>query len=200
MDVLYGYGASISGLLNEKSVLRLKEQTLNYQSVHLDKILVFFLGQTDIEFIYYYKCVKQNKKIDINSYIDDLIQKYIYFIQTYITNKVIILGINPTVIKDNIHIFNVNFRADTNYDPNGTYNEIYKYEDYLEIYNDSYETRFNYNIQFNNKLKIKCIENNINYCDINHHITDDNGNVRNLYLNDNLDHHLKKIKNCFYVY
>ena len=196
-DVLYGYGASIFGLLNENSVLRLKDEILNYQKNHPEKILVFFLGQTDIEFIYYYRCAQQNKKIDINLYIDDLIHKYIYFIKTYITNNCILLGINPNVIKDNIHIFNVNFRASNNSDPNGTHNQKVKYEDYLDIYNDSYETRFSYNIQFNNKLKSMCIENNIKYCDLNKHIIDENGNVRNEYLHANLDHHLKPTRFLF---
>ena len=31
--------------------------------------MVFFLGQSDIEFIYYYRCIKMNKKIDIDDFI-----------------------------------------------------------------------------------------------------------------------------------
>ena len=86
-DYIYGYGASILGLLNENSHLRLKDKILEYQKINPHKILIFFLGQTDIEFIYYYKCVLQNKKIDIKLYIDDLIEKYIYIVKTYIYNK-----------------------------------------------------------------------------------------------------------------
>ena len=89
IDILYGYGASICGLWNENSKLKLQNQILNYQKMYPDKILIFFLGQTDIEFIYYYKSVKQNKKIDIDVFIDNLVERYISFINTFITNKCI---------------------------------------------------------------------------------------------------------------
>jgi hypothetical protein len=199
MDNIEAYGASIFGLFNENSVLKLKDSILNYQNNNPNKTLVFFLGQTDIEFIYYFKSVKKNVKLDIHAYIDDLIEKYIYFVKTNITNNCVILGINPHVIKDNIHIFNVNFRGNpTNIDPNGSYNEKYIFEDYLHIYNDSYEDRFKYNIEFNEKLKLKCEENNINFCCINKYILDENNNVKSEFCLPYLDHHLKKNKILFY--
>ena len=197
MDILYGYGASIFGLLNDNSRLKLKDDILKYQKNNPDKTLIFFLGQTDIEFIYYYKSVKQNKKLDINLYIDDLIEKYVYFIKTYITNNCVVLAINPHVIRDNIHIFNVNFRGSREYDPNGTNNENIQYEDYLHIYNDSYEDRFSYNMMFNEKLKIQCYNNNINYANINQYILDDNNNVKDEFDNGRLDHHLKENHKLF---
>ena len=43
LEILYGYGASICGLYNENSVLKLKEKILNYQHLNPDKYLVFFL-------------------------------------------------------------------------------------------------------------------------------------------------------------
>jgi len=174
---LYGYGASIFGLLNENSSLKLKEQILQYQHLNPKTTLIFFLGQTDIEFIYYYRSVKQNKKLDIIFYIDDLIEKYIYFIKNYITNDCIILGINPHVIKDIKHTFNVNFRATnghtnghTNGDPNGSNNLTINFEDYTHIYNDSYEDRFKFNMVFNEKIQVECTKNNIKYCDLTKYI------------------------------
>jgi hypothetical protein len=64
----------------------LKEQILDYQNLNPEKTLVFFLGQSDVEFIYYYKSIKQNYKIDITEFLDDIVNKYIDFIVKYIKN------------------------------------------------------------------------------------------------------------------
>lgn len=193
LNKIYGYGASICGLWNENSKLKLKEQILNYQSSNKDKTLIFFLGQSDIEFIYYYKSVKQNKKLDINLYIEELVEKYISFIKKYITNKCIILGINPHVIQNIEHIYNVNFKEKLLNNPAGENNsEKYKFNDYLHIYNDSYETRFNNNMLFNKKLQEECAINNINYVTINDIILDENNKVKSKYMPQHIDHHLKQ--------
>ena len=42
MSILYGYGASICGLVNDNSILKLKEKILNYQNTNKDKTLIFF--------------------------------------------------------------------------------------------------------------------------------------------------------------
>lgn len=198
IDILYGYGASICGLSNKNSVLKLSDRILEYQQNNPSKVLVFFLGQTDIEFIYYFKSARQNKKLDIIEFIDKLVEDYIYFIKNNISNKCVILGINPTVIENNFHIFKVNFEETNQHNPNGHFDEKAKYSDYQHIYNDSYETRFSYNIIFNNKLKEKCKENNINYCDINKYILDENNNVKYEYMPNYVDHHLVKNKKLFY--
>ena len=44
LNNIYGWGASIFGLYNENSVLKLKNQILSYQASHPEKILVFFFG------------------------------------------------------------------------------------------------------------------------------------------------------------
>lgn len=198
IDILYGYGASICGLLNKNSVLKLSDRILEYQQKNPTKILVFFLGQTDIEFIYYFKSARQNEKLNINDFIDKLVEDYIYFIKNNITNKCVVLGINPNVILDNEHIYRVNFTEKSTINPNGYFDEKAKYCNYQHIYNDDYATRFSYNIIFNNKLKEKCNENNINYCDINKYILDNNNTVKNEYMPNYVDHHLVKNKNLFY--
>lgn len=190
INIIYGYGASICGLSKNKSTLKLHEKILQEQKNNPDKLFVFFLGQSDIEFIYYYKSVKQNKKIDMELFINDLIDKYISFITKNITNKVAVLGINPTVITDNQHIFNINFRDYGNGNPAGNYDENYQYNYYLHIYNDSYDKRFHNNMEFNRKLKLKCDECNIPYIDINKYILDENNIVRSEYFPKCIDHHL----------
>lgn len=190
MEKLYGYGASICGLWNENSVLKLKDKILDYQYNNPYSTLVFFLGQSDIEFIYYYKSVKQNQKLDINIFIDNLIEQYLEFIKTCITNKCVVLGINPHVVSDIKHIYNVNF-MEKNINPAGENNcEKYNFDDYLHIYNDSYETRFNNNMMFNKKLSEECIKSNINYITINDIILDENNNINAKYKPTHIDHHL----------
>lgn len=189
---LYGYGASICGLTNENSTLKLKQKVLEYQQENPDKTLVFFLGQSDVEFIYYFRSIKQIQKLDINEFIDTLTTNYVEFLKEYI-KKPIVLGINPTVIKNNIHIFNVNFRdsqAKELNNPTGTYSHI-DYEDVKEFYDD-FKTRFAYSLLFNKVLKDKCEANKIIYIDINDEVLDEDGNVKEIYKPSVDDHHLQR--------
>jgi len=197
--VLYGYGASICGLYNENSVLKLKEKIMEYQRIHPDKYLVFFLGQSDIEFIYYYKSIKNNSKINITEFINEIVQKYIEFVIKYI-NKPIILGINPTVIKSNEHIFNVNFRdtVSLNTNPAGSNHLNIKYDDVKHFYDD-FEKRFCNNLNFNKILREECQKHKVPYFDLNKYILDEKNNVKEEYLQNREDHHLKP-NNNLYVY
>ena len=191
-----GYlGASIKGLTNKNSTLGMNESILNYMINKPDALLIFFLGQVDIEFGYYYKCVIDNVKYDIIEYIDDLILRYEKYLKT-ITNKFIILPINPTVILDMKHSFRVSFR-----DLNGKeslYSDIrddIKFEDVENtFYNDSYETRFNNNKLFNVQLEKMCIKNNYKYIDFWSVVVDEVGNVKPEY-KTNGDHHLANYGN-----
>ena len=197
--VLYGYGASICGLYNDNSVLKLKEKILEYQQTHPEKYLVFFLGQSDIEFIYYYKSIKNNCKMDITDFTNEIVQKYIEFVIKYI-NKPIILGINPTVIKSNEHIFNVNFRdaISMNTNPSGSTDLNVKYDDVKHFYDD-FEQRFINNLNFNKILHKECLKHNVTYIDLNKYILDEKNNVKEEYLLNFDDHHLKP-NNNLYVY
>jgi hypothetical protein len=188
LNILYGYGASICGLYNENSTLKLKEKILDYQDFNPEKTLVFFLGQSDVEFIYYYKSIKNNCKIDIAEFLDDVVNKYIDFIVKYI-KKPVVLGINPTVIKSTQHIFNVNFRDHSVTNPAGSYHLELTYDDVKHFYDD-YEIRYNNNMQFNKKLSEQCKKINVPYIDLNKEILDDNINVKSIYLPKEDDHHL----------
>lgn len=189
LNILHGYGASICGLYNENSTLKLKERILDYQDLNPEKILVFFLGQSDVEFIYYYKSIKNNYKIDITKFLDDIVDKYVNFIKTYI-KKPVVLGINPTVIKSNQHIFNVNFREPVvDINPAGSYHLNINYDDVKHFYDD-FESRFNNNMQFNTKLREQCEKQNIPYIELNKEIFDHNMNIKSIYLPEGEDHHL----------
>jgi hypothetical protein len=188
-------GASIKGLTNENSTLGMKDSINAYCINNPDSILIFVLGQVDIEFGYYYKCVIDNIKYDISEYIDDLILRYEKYLNS-LTNKFIILPINPTVILDMKHSFYVSFR-----DLNGKlsfYSDILediKYEDVEKtFYNDSYETRFNNNKLFNERLEIICKKNNYKYINFWSVVLDEQGNVKQEYKTLG-DHHLSNCGN-----
>jgi hypothetical protein len=187
LNVLWGYGASICGLYNENSILQLKQKILNYQDQNPDKTLVFFLGQSDIEFIYYFKSITTGEKINIDTFIDTLVIQYVDFIKKYI-KKPIILGINPIVIGNIKRTFNVNFREQSTVNPAGRTLSHIQYEDVKHFY-DNFEIRFNNNLNFNKKLKIKCEQNSIIYTDLNDILFNDD-KLKYIYEPKDNDHHL----------
>jgi hypothetical protein len=193
-DFIYAMGASIKGLVNPNSKLQLKDKINNYKTSNPNSILVFCLGQVDIEFGYFYKCIKDTIKYDINFYIDDLIEKYISYLQS-IDKKIAVVSINPTTIKNTEHIFSVCFTEDNGKD--GFYSENNKsihYTDVKDMYlNQTYEERFEYNKLFNTKLQKMCELYAIPYIDLWPCIMDSNG-IKKEYVPDHEDHHLKNNK------
>ena len=193
---IYALGASIKGLVNPESQLKFKESINIFITNNPLHSLVFFLGQVDIEFGYYYKCVKDNIKYNINDYCDDLIQRYESYLKT-LTCNFYVLSINPTVIIDNVsHVFKVCFRED--YGKNGYYSEenySYNLDDNVKkILNDSYETRFLHNKLFNQKLEQMCLQNGFKYIDF-WNIVTENNQVIEKYRPLHNDHHLRRIDN-----
>lgn len=160
---IYKQGASIKGLVKKESTLRLKDDIDSYISTNPDAILVFFLGQVDVEFGYFYKCIVENIQYDIHEYITNLVTLYISYLQTLSTStKMCVLSINPTTILDPQHIFRVCFECHGG--RSGYYAGEYPilYEDVKDTFlNISYETRFTYNKLFNEKLEIACKAANI---------------------------------------
>lgn len=193
IDIIYCNGASIKGLVNENSKLQLKRQILKYEEVNPESILLFFLGQVDIEFGYYYKCVIDNIKYNIDDYINELITKYEYFLINFIKNKFIILSINPTTITDIKHNFNVCFRCGNGHV--GFYSEInnnINFDDVKEkFFNETFEERYFYNMKFNDKLKKMCEKNNFKFINLWNILCDKNNNLLEKYKPNTLDHHLK---------
>jgi hypothetical protein len=183
-------GASIKGLLNHSSKLQINSyiQTI----IQKDIKLVFCLGQVDVEFGYYYKCVIDKKKYDIDEYIDNLIKMYELYLKT-LSCKIYICCINPTVISNVEHIYKVCFTEKNGKE--GGYSDIIsnlKFEDIKDSYlNDSFETRWNMNLKFNQKLEIMCKQYNyifINYWPL---LLNNEGNLKNEYKPDFIDHHLR---------
>jgi hypothetical protein len=99
------------------------------------------------------------------------------------------LGINPTVIKTEKHIFNVNTDGDNYFNPAGSNQLNINYEDVKHFYDD-FKIRFNNNMQFNKKISKLCKKKNIPYIDLNKEILDDDMNVKSIYLPKQEEHHL----------
>jgi hypothetical protein len=185
-------GASIKGLINPNSKLQLNKQIQYVLQTDKEAELVFCLGQVDIEFGYYYKCVIDNKKYNIHTYIQDLLSKYELYL-TSLPCKVYVSCINPTVITNMEHIFKVCF-TETN-GVNGYYSDIIsglRYEDIKDIYlNDSFEERFRINKLFNQYLEIMCKRNSIPYIDYWSVVLNEAGDVKEFYKPKGIDHHLQ---------
>jgi len=194
IKIIYERGASIKGLVNPKSRLLLKDTISKFIDTNPDHTLIYFLGQVDIEFGYYYKCIVDDIKYNINEYYDDIIEKYEKYLQT-LTCNFYILSINPTTITNTNHIFNICFRCNNGKD--GFYSE--KNDNYTltervkDILNDSYEKRFLNNKLFNDKLESMCFKNNYKYIDF-WEVLVDNNKVNKQYMPLDNDHHLKVVE------
>jgi hypothetical protein len=191
IDRLYCLGASIKGLSNPNSTLKLHEKIQEYCDEKPDAILLFVLGQVDIEFGYYYKCVKDGVKYAVKEYCDDLTQGFEQYLCHNIKNPFYVLSINPTVITDIIHNFNVSFRCINGIV--GFYselNESVQFEDVSQFYNDSFEVRFENNRIMNDSLRAMCEKNGFKFIDFWDVLLDEENRVKQQYLPYFLDHHL----------
>jgi len=186
-------GASIRGLLNPNS-----KTGLNLIIKELDtrpnNVFLFHLGQVDIEFCYYYKSVLANSKLDVSKFIFDTIQIYEQFLQK-IKGTPVVIGTNPTAIKDTRHIFRVNFKdimfhANNKLQEVGEFVEERTYESSEHIYNDSIEKRNQALFSMNDALKTMCIKNRWAFIDM-MPILNENGILAERFQKPDLDHHVK---------
>lgn len=188
---IYKMGASIKGLVNANSQLGLAVSINNFLNINPSYKLIYFLGQVDIEFGYYYKCIKDNIKYDVHEYIINLINLYELYLLNMITKtkNIYILSINPCVLTSNERLFDICFKEDAG--KLGYYSENSASINYENSKNfiDAYNIRYNNNKLFNKYLKEMCIKNNFNYIDY-WHLVEENGNVKEEYKPKNIDHHL----------
>jgi hypothetical protein len=167
----------------------LNKQIVEYYNKNPQSTLIYFLGQVDIEFGFFYKQWKEQTKINIDDYIDDLISDY----ETYLLKhnyNFIILPINPNVITDIKHNYKVSFLEDNG--KSGYYSEKthLKFEDVKYLYNLSYEQLCYNNKLFNKKLKQMCLKNNFKFIDFIPILLDNDGNLKQHYKPKHIDHHL----------
>jgi len=175
----YLSSASISGIINDIS-------SLNYKSIITKKILempfdyhVFKLGQIDIEYVYYFKKLKNKLDISKEAFFLDIINKFLLFLKKFVNRygtKIIIFGsnlCNPT--NWDSHLKSI---LDLNNLPT----------------NLTYESKNNDVINFNLILKKECINNNIKYVDTIKESTKKKYlKLKNKYIGD--DYHYKGAEN-----
>jgi hypothetical protein len=185
-------GASIKGLLKEKSTLGLLEKIKNFEFTKKQKTL-FVIGQCDVEFGYYYKSVLFGKKLSLDEFLDDLIKKYEKFLLSF-NNEFIISAINPCTVINNEYNFNINFKDNVSHITNrfnetGELNGSLNFSDVTHIYNDNNETRNQNHKNFNKKLEIMCSKNNFKFVNLWDDITE-NDIVKNKFRRNGENHHL----------
>ncbi len=191
-DILYARGASIKGLLNKNSTTGLNQQIFNYENNNNNFIFCFHLGQVDIEFGYYYKCVKENTILNPVEFIDKIVEIYEIFLKSLKT-EIIVIGLHPSVIINLEHIFHVNFNdqmchqtnfiEETGELQNITFNSVEK------LYKTVEDLQKNVKL-CNEKIKEMCLKNNFKFIDLFILLEESNGKCKREYLPNNLDHHI----------
>ena len=114
INSIYAIGASIKGLTNPNSKLQLNKAIDEYHTKNAQSTLIFFLGQVDVEFGFFYKQWKEQRTFSIDEYLDDLISHYETYLLKHLHYKFIILPINPNVITDIKHNYKVSFLQNNN--------------------------------------------------------------------------------------
>ncbi len=191
VEIIHALGATILGLTNSNSTTKLAEIV---ESKYDEKATyIFFLGQCDIEYVYYYKSACNNKKLNMRKFMSSLILIYEKYIKKF--RNVIVFGINPTAILNIKTIYEINFVKTS---PIVTNNIMgtgglrnMPFEFYSHIYNDTFEKRSENNKLFNIKLKLMCKKNGWKYVDIWENITE-NGILKTKYFPKTEDHHLSR--------
>lgn len=207
--IIYVPGASIRGLLNESSFTGLNKMVYAHDSAQ--NIFVFHLGQVDIEFGYFYKSALNNSKLDKSEFIVQLIHIYKTFLQK-LKSKIIIIGVNPSVIKDINHIFNVNFKDARCHQNNfmqetGCWQEKITIDKYKHIYNETQNDITSFLENTNIAIKNMCIENNFIFYDVWKVLVDESNNIKPEYCPMCIDHHIipsntlqKELSECINYY
>jgi len=190
---VHAAGASIRGLLNQTSTTGLN-QNISEIDTSPTNYFLFHLGQVDMEFGYYYKSVLVQAKLDVSSFIHDAVRIYERFLQQR-KGTPIVIGINPTAIKDTRHIFYVNFKdtmchANNKVQEVGEFVEERTYESVAHIYNDSVEQRNKALFSMNDALKTICIKNRWGFIDMMPILTE-NGILAERFQYPHIDHHVK---------
>ncbi len=188
-------GCTAMGLLNKNSLsgwnkILLKE----YQTLGSDDIVFFKFGQVDCEFTYFYKCLKENKLLDFRSFAEDSIDKYFEFIIKNINIKnLTVCSILPPVTLDN-HIKECILTI-RDHLSDEVFNE---YKTKIKPFNiPSIEERTRNNKIYNEILKQKCIEHNINYLDLFTDLIGDNEITP--YTTNSVNHHMENGDGWFIV-
>jgi hypothetical protein len=185
-------GASIRGLTNPVS--RTGLNTMIRTADKDEALFVFHLGQVDIEFGYFYKSALQGKKLDVDAYIEEMIQRYESFLQS-LRGKCMVIGVNPTVITDMVHIFRVNFQDAVCSENNalqetGCWNTSATFDSLRHIYDVSQTELTGLLKMANTAIKSMCLRNGFRFLDVWPILADESDQVVREFRPTDLNHHI----------
>ena len=177
-------GASACGFIPEhNSVTNAFNLSCYYsKSLKPDTKLVFKFGQVDMDVIYPYKCINNNEKIELDTFVNNTIERYMKGINEIknFNNNVYVIGINPPSTRTVKTILS-NMGSGDKFD----YYNILPYDFLLE--KRTTDLRL-----FNTKLKLCCEQNNIVYMDFWDELIDNNNSILKIQYYHPLvdDHHI----------
>lgn len=191
LDVENISGASLNGLPKTDSKLKIRRKIFTYLKNNNPDYLILKFGQVDIDLRYYYKIVVKNEKIIKRDYVNNLILKYVNFInelsQIYPKHKIIIFGINPPSLldKDSFYKYIKEIILKNNNTP--------------ELHQKLYESieplkqRTNFSKLFNLTCRYFCEMNHIKYTEVFNQLLNSKNIICPRFTNND-DHHLNGIE------
>lgn len=196
LDVENVSGASLSGLPKSNSKLKLRSKIFTYLKKNNPDFLILKFGQVDMDLGYYYKLVVKDDNINKTIYIENLIEKYINFLNEiskfYDKEKIIIFGINPPTLIDNYECYkytkNIILKDITDKKKRKDLSEKL-----LNIIENIHE-RTNLSKLFNLTLKYNCELNNIKYNEVFNEFLNSKHIIASKFTT-NTDHHLMGVEN-----
>ncbi len=189
-------GASLSGLPNRESKLKIRNRIINFLKNNKPSYLILKFGQVDIDLGYYYRIVVKNQNIDHKIYINNMIKNYILFIKDiskYISiDKIIVFGINPPSLIDKNRC--VDYTKRIIFENNSEFNNNTDFKNKLIKTIKNIQNRTEFSKLFNNTCKYYCNKNNIKYSEVFDELLDNDKIISKKFTNNN-DHHIKGVEN-----
>ncbi len=188
---LHKYPAStIIGLGRRNSTLNLSDKIKSILSDDRSSARCFCFGQVDIELGFYFRKIVKNEDITFDDFIPHLLDNYKSFLDNHNNGKLILKGINLTVLKNEQFAINYVSRIITeNIDDEKLRRE---YIIKLKSSFDSFKLRNKAMIDFNRGLKVLSKSSGWKYFDINDEISNftPGKGVIDSYIPSGNDHHL----------
>ena len=186
---------SLKGLKNVNSKTNYNNFIINNIDKLKNNIILFKIGQVDIEFGYYYKTLIKNECINIEEFTDNLIEIYEEFLNkiNYSNYKIIICGISLPAYNNIKH--SIGYK--------GSIINLKKYSDRINSIDENIDTltkmfgtleeQTKNSLLFNEKLKNLCQKLNLPYIDFTEEFIDNTTNILKKEYTTDSDHHYKSI-------
>lgn len=182
--------STIVGLGRKRSTLGLRDIIQEKIDNNPGSYAVFCFGQVDLELGYYYRRVIKGEDIAYPDFIFYLTNQYEDFIKSFDDIKVVVKGLNLTVLKDpDFAVKYVSRIISENIDDKDEANEAKS--KLIDIY-DGFSVRNKATLDFNSEMKNICARNNWKYFDINYELSSykPGKGIDDIYVPSGDDHHL----------